>query len=249
MIGGLQPCSFVDFPGCLSAVVFFRGCNLRCPYCHNKRLLDGDDPPAMTETELLAFLSSRRGRLDGVVISGGEPTLQAGLRRCIEAVRVLGYKVKLDTNGTRPQVLSELIGDGLIDYVALDLKDEPHAYASWLGTHSTPEDLCRSLELVKTSGADHELRTTVTWPHHDEERLDRMARWAHGCRRWILQPCRADAKPPPSVLDPSADAVLEDLAMRLRTRHGVPCRCRSERTRLRSSTTTNPVQKGEITCP
>jgi len=222
VIGGLAPCSFIDFPGRLSAVVFLHGCNLRCPYCHNPGLLDPEGPSAMEPGQLLAFLSSRRGWLDGVVFSGGEPTLQPGLRSLVAATRALGFEIKLDTNGTRPEVLSELLGDGLIDFVALDLKDEPAAYAAWLGLREAPERIARSLELVKSCGVDHELRTTVVLPYHDSERLGRLALWAAGCRRWLLQPCRPDPKLSAEPL------LLEVLASQLRARHGVPCLCRSE---------------------
>ncbi|HUL76589.1 MAG TPA: anaerobic ribonucleoside-triphosphate reductase activating protein [Vicinamibacteria bacterium] len=249
MIGGFHPCSFLDFPGRLSAVVFLRGCNLRCPYCHNRDLLDGDGPPAMDEPALRAFLSARRGRLDGVVFSGGEPTLQPELRPLIEAARALGYRVKLDTNGTRPEVLQELLGDGLLDYVALDLKDEPAAYAEWLGMREGPEVLLHRLDVVKSSGIDHELRTTVVFARHDEERLGRMAWWARGCRRWILQPCRPDVRHAAIALNPSREAALEDLASRLHARHGVPCRCRSARRSLRGASPVMSAQRGDATCP
>lgn len=226
MIGGLVPCSFIDFPGCLSAVVFLRGCNLRCPYCHNPELLDGDAPGAMTEDGLLAFLRARQGRLGGVVFSGGEPTLRPGLRSLVQGARALGFKVKLDTNGTRPDVLAELIGDGLVDYVALDLKDEPAGYTGWLRMREAPALLLRSLDLVKASGVDHELRTTVVRSYHDEERLGRMARWAAGCRRWILQPCSPDTEQATSERPPLDNAASEAMALRLRERHGVACVCR-----------------------
>jgi len=229
MIGGFQPCSFIDFPGHLSAIVFLRGCNLRCPYCHNASLRDGDGPTLMGKEELIAFLSSRRGRLDGVVFSGGEPTLRPELRALIAAVRALGFTVKLDTNGTCPEVLSELLGDGLLDYVALDLKDEPSAYTEWLGMREGPEVLLHSLDVIKSSGIDHELRTTVVFTRHDEARLGRMAWWARGCRRWILQACRPDTKDPSAAPISSHEATLDTLALRLRDRYGVNCSYRSER--------------------
>lgn len=249
MIGGLEPCSFIDFPGCLSAVVFLRGCNLRCPFCHNAALIKSDGPRVMEGSEIIEFLASRRGRLDGVVFSGGEPTLQRGLPSLIEAARGLGFKIKLDTNGTRPELLSELLGDALLDYVALDLKDEPTAYARWLGMLEGPEVLLRSLDLIKASGVDHELRTTVVRPYHDEERLSRMARWAAGCRRWVLQSCRSDARPRSFRLDLSREAGLEELASQLRERHGVPCRCRSERSRVQSCATPDTVRQREEARP
>jgi pyruvate formate lyase activating enzyme len=227
MIGGLVPCSFIDFPGCLSAVVFLRGCNLRCPYCHNPELLDGDAPGAMTEDGLLAFLRARQGRLGGVVFSGGEPTLRPGLRSLVQGARALGFKVKLDTNGTRPDVLAELIGDGLVDYVALDLKDEPAGYTGWLRMREAPALLLRSLDLVKASGVDHELRTTVTIPRHDAGRLDSMADVARGARRWVLQPYRPGATlaSDPPMAAPDREQLMRE-ARRIQSTHGIDCSCR-----------------------
>jgi len=225
MIGGLVRCSFVDFPGCLSAVVFLRGCNLRCPYCHNAGLLDPAGPVAIDTDALCAFLASRRGRLDGVVVSGGEPTLQPDLAGLLTRIRALGFRVKLDTNGTRPAVLEVLLSGGLLDYVALDLKDEPAGYQEWLGMPDTTDSLLRSLDVVKQSAIDHELRTTVVAGRHDDDRLDRMAGWAAGCRRWILQPCRVDGTGGGGGA--GALMALDAQAARLRTNHGINCHTRS----------------------
>lgn len=231
MIGGFEPCSLIDFPGHLAAAVFLRGCNMRCPYCHNAELIARGGPAVMRADDLMAFLARRRGLLDGVVFSGGEPTLARELRSLVERARGMGYAIKLDTNGTRPDVLAELLSDGLLDYIALDLKDEPAACGEWLGMRGSPDALVRSLDLVKSSGVEHELRTTVVPGRHDEERLDRMARWATGCRRWILQPCHFTAEWSPSAA-PTDDSALEELAARLRARHGVECYARSEIGRL-----------------
>jgi pyruvate formate lyase activating enzyme len=230
MIGGFQPCSFIDYPGRLSAVVFLRGCNLRCPYCHNPGLIDPNAPRVMSEGELLSFLDLRRNRLDGVVITGGEPTLHPGLRRLIEAIRTCGFSVKLDTNGTHPEVLSELLNDCLVDYIAMDLKDEPNGYAEWLGMREPPEALLCSLEILKTSGIDHEVRTTVVLPRHEEARFDYLASLAAGCRRWVLQPYRPGRNlRVHAFFNPPSESTLETLASRLRAKHGVNCFCRSER--------------------
>ena len=227
MIGGLHRCSFIDFPGRLSAVVFLRGCNLRCPYCHNAELI-ADGPGLIDEADLEAFLTSRRGRLDGVVFSGGEPTLRPELPGLIDRARALGYAVKLDTNGTRPDVLAALLDRRALDYVAVDFKDEPAAYTDWLSSGVEPEAVVRSLALVGTATVEHELRTTVVWPHHDPDRLDRMAAWVRDDMRWILQRYRRPEKktirddgiqePPPGY--------LEEQAARLRERYGLDCRTR-----------------------
>lgn len=226
MIGGLQPCSFIDFPGHLSAVVFLRGCNLRCPYCHNEQLLTREGTAAMSEAALRDFLFSRRRQLDGVVFSGGEPTLQPGLRALIEDVRSMGFKIKLDTNGTRPDVLRDLLQAGLLDYVAMDLKDVPEGYAQWLGLAEPPECLRQSLAIIKASGVPHELRTTMVLPYHDEARLSRMAHWATGCGRWLLQPVRLDAQPRDAAKQLQNEATIAALALRVRDKCEVPCQGR-----------------------
>ncbi len=189
-LAALHPCSFIDYPGRLAAVTFTLGCNLRCPYCHNPGLVAPPWAGEIEEDQVLAFLAARRGKLDGLVITGGEPTLQPDLAGFLDRVKGLGFKVKLDTNGTRPGVLEELLGLGLLDYVALDLKDEPEAYPEWLGpAEGTPRALRRSVALLASSGVEHELRTTVAWPRHDPARLARMASLV-GRARWVLQPYR-----------------------------------------------------------
>lgn len=189
MIGGIIPCSFIDYPKHISAVVFLRRCNLRCPYCHNAELQTANGCAIIDKEGLIEFLSKRKGLLDGVVFSGGEPTLQPELLELIEIARAFGYKIKLDTNGTRPKILQHLVQGRLVDYVAMDLKDEPVDYDKWLGMQEPCEALQQSLDILKNSSIDYELRTTVVWPYHDQEKLSRMALYTKGCPRWFLQPC------------------------------------------------------------
>jgi pyruvate formate lyase activating enzyme len=237
MIGGLVPCSFIDFRGTLSAVVFLRGCNLRCPYCHNASLLDIAGPSPLGSSDLLRLLETRRGRLGGVVFSGGEPTLRPELRSLIVAARDLGFAIKLDTNGTRPDVLADLLKARLLDYVAMDLKDEPEAYPDWLDLREDPAALVQSLRLLACSGVSHELRTTMIPSRHDAARLDRMARWARGCQRWVLQPCRTEPTRP-FAIPPAAPSVdLGALAQQLSAKHGLDCEARGEPKRLSPSST------------
>jgi pyruvate formate lyase activating enzyme len=229
MIAGFLPCSFIDYPGILSAVVFLHGCNLRCPYCHNVSLVEGPAPRKIDEGDVLSFLVSRIGRIGGVVVSGGEPTLYPMLRPFIDAVRVLGFKVKLDTNGTRPGVLDALLNRGLLDYVAMDLKDEPEAYGEFCGMRDQPEKLHRSIRLILDSRVDHEFRTTVVLPRHDTERLGRMAGTIAGARLWILQGYRPGGTlvPDPPFHAPDAER-LEAMAAQMRAAHGINCACRWE---------------------
>ena len=158
-IAGFQKSSFVDYPGIISAVVFTPGCNMRCGYCHNKHIL-GSDAPKVEPIEVMAYLTKRKGMIKGVVVTGGEPTLQPYLFEFISAIKNLGYKVKLDTNGTSPQKLNELIAVGLIDYVAMDLKAPVGKYSAVAGCEVDVEAVKKSVDIIKSSGINHEFRTT-----------------------------------------------------------------------------------------
>ena len=177
-IVGIQKLTLLDYPGKVACTVFLDGCNFRCPYCHNAELLDGSIEPVMTTEELLTFLRKRQGILEGVCITGGEPTLHPQLKELISGIRSLCYCVKLDTNGYRPEVLGELLGEGLLDYVAMDLKNGPDEYAQTVGLRSA--DLAKireSICLLLDSGREFELRTTVVKQLHSGESLTSMANW------------------------------------------------------------------------
>jgi len=161
-IGGYQACSLCDFPGRVAAVVFLQGCNFRCPYCHNPRLL-----PAIVaadrlipSSDILEKLHQRRGVLDGVVLCGGEPTLQSGLPDFVAAIDRMGYAVKLDTNGSRSAMLGRLLASGLLNYVAMDIKAPWEKYEAVSGTKVSIEELQASIRLLRESGIPHEYRTT-----------------------------------------------------------------------------------------
>ena len=178
MIAGLQKMTLLDFPGKVACTVFLQGCNYRCPFCHNSDLLPGKGEALMTEQELIAFLRKRQGLLDGVCISGGEPTLYAGLDQLLKAVKSLGFAVKLDTNGSRPEVLKELVTKGLVDYVAMDVKNSPQRYAETVGlTHFDLGPTEESLRFLIGGKVDYELRTTVVKPLHDEASIQDMGVW------------------------------------------------------------------------
>jgi pyruvate formate lyase activating enzyme len=162
-IGGLQRFSLCDYPGRVAAVVFTQGCNFRCPFCHNGALLPlaADVAALVPEDEVLDFLRARAGRLGAVVVSGGEPTLQPGLPAFLRAVKALGYAVKLDTNGSRPEVLRALLAEGLVDFVAMDVKAPWDVYDRLTGVRAPVEALQRSVALIAASGRPHEFRTTA----------------------------------------------------------------------------------------
>ena len=179
-IAGLQKMTLLDYPGKVACTVFLQGCNYRCPFCHNAELLDAGGEPLMTREELLAFLKKRAGMLEGVCVSGGEPTLSPELPGLLADIKELGYDVKLDTNGSRPRVLKELVAAGLVDYVAMDIKNSPGRYAETCGLSRV--DLAaveESARFLLSGVVDSEFRTTVVLPLHDEDSIAEMGRWLH----------------------------------------------------------------------
>ena len=189
-IAGLQKLTLLDFPGHVSCTIFTGGCNMRCPFCHNAALVLpeqlADEPDR--EEEVLALLKKRRGILEGVVVSGGDPLLQADVRSFIEYVKDLGYLVKLDTNGTFPKKLKELVGAGLVDYVAMDIKNAPALYRMTAGVPTL--DLAaveESKDYLLSGVVDYEFRTTVVKGLHTEQSLRGAAEWIRGAAEYYLQ--------------------------------------------------------------
>ena len=170
--------TLLDFPGRVACTVFLGGCNFRCPFCHNSELFDGTAEPVMDDRELLAFLAKRKGILDGVCITGGEPALQPELETLLRAIKELGYPVKLDTNGYRPEALKALVEKGLVDYVAMDIKNSPASYGQTVGLSNM--DLSRieqSIRILAQGNVDYEFRTTVVAELHSEESIAAMGKW------------------------------------------------------------------------
>ena len=177
-IVGIQKLTLLDYPGRVACTVFLDGCNFRCPYCHNAELLEGDAQPVLSADDLLAFLKKRQGILEGVCITGGEPTLHPELPGLLRSIRELGFGVKLDTNGYRPEVLGALLEEKVVDYVAMDLKNGPAAYARTVGLREVRLDrIAGSIRLLLECGVDFELRTTVVKPLHCVESITDMAQW------------------------------------------------------------------------
>ncbi len=161
-IGGLQKSSLIDFPNKISAVIFTQGCNFRCPYCHNPELVNGKRGTGNGSSDhVLEFLKRRKGKLDGVVITGGEPTLHENLPELIEQIKDLGFAVKLDTNGTNPEMLERLIDEKLIDYVAMDIKAPIDKYSEVVCVNVDTDKILKSIEILKNSNIKYEFRTTV----------------------------------------------------------------------------------------
>ncbi|MBQ6840154.1 MAG: anaerobic ribonucleoside-triphosphate reductase activating protein [Oscillospiraceae bacterium] len=177
-IAGLQKMTLLDFPGKVACTVFLQGCNFRCPFCHNSDLLGKDGPEGMTDEELLKFLDKRRGLLDAVCITGGEPTLQPELEKLICAIKEMGYAVKLDTNGAKPEILKKLSQQGLLDYVAMDIKNSPEGYGETVGVPGM--DISRveqSIKFLLAGEQPYEFRTTVVAELHDETTMESMGKW------------------------------------------------------------------------
>ena len=177
-IVGIQKLTLLDYPGKVACTVFLNGCNFRCPFCHNAELLGADAEPVMTMDGLLAFLTKRLGVLDGVCITGGEPTIHAELPELLRTIRELGYHIKLDTNGYRPKILKAILEEGLVDYVAMDLKNSPSGYGEAAGIPEPDLDrLGESILALMDSGVDFELRTTVVKPIHSTDSIREMGKW------------------------------------------------------------------------
>ncbi len=187
-IGGLQKLSLSDYPGEVCATVFTRGCNFRCGYCHNPELVDPFQYSALIpESEVLSFLEQRRGRLDAVTVSGGEPTLQKDLEAFLKKVKLMGYRVKVDTNGTHPERLAALIDRQLADYIAMDVKGPLDRYRVIAGVDADPSRIEKSVRLIIGSGVAHEFRTTLVRSQLQPEEVLSLAGLLKDARLWMLQ--------------------------------------------------------------
>jgi pyruvate formate lyase activating enzyme len=187
-IKGLQKLTLLDYPGRLAATIFLGGCNMRCPFCHNASLVVRPDATEITEEELFAFLESRRGKLSGVCVTGGEPTLNPELPSFISKIRALGYSVKLDTNGTNPDMLAALIDGGLVDYVAMDVKTSIENYGRVSGVPNIDTSkIERSIDLILRGTIPYEFRTTVVRELHTAADFYSIGRRIEGARAYFLQ--------------------------------------------------------------
>ncbi len=188
-IGGMQKLTLLDYPGKVACTVFLSGCNLRCPFCHNPGLVlpEQSNGPGISEAEALSFLEQRKGKLDGVCVTGGEPTLQPGLPEFLKKLRELGYAIKLDTNGTNPGMLTTLLQNGVLDYVAMDIKNSPSRYAETCGGVDILSMVQESANLLLDGSVEYEFRTTVCKPLHTEKEMKEIGRWLRGAKRYFLQ--------------------------------------------------------------
>jgi pyruvate formate lyase activating enzyme len=187
IIGGLQKTSLIDFPGKVSCVCFVSGCNFRCPYCHNPDLVQHPGNAFLDENSFLDFVRERQGFLDGVVISGGEPTLQNDLPAFVSRIKKAGYAVKVDTNGSHPHMIRDLIEKRLVDYIAMDIKTDPSLYPLFMKRGIDPDCIRSSIKLIMASGIPYEFRTTCVRPIVDAGAVETIARLIQGSFLYVLQ--------------------------------------------------------------
>lgn len=188
-IQGLQKVTLLDFPGRVACTVFLAGCNFRCPFCHNASLVTHVDlSRAIPREEVLSFLEKRRGVLDGVCITGGEPLLAQDLDGFIREIKDMGYEVKLDTNGSNAERLQTLVRSGMIDYVAMDIKNAPEKYGMTIGIDGYDlSNVSRSVDYLLSGAVPYEFRTTVVREFHKREDFEAIGQWLKGAQRYYLQ--------------------------------------------------------------
>lgn len=221
-IQGLQKLTLLDYPEHVAATLFTGGCQLNCPYCHNSELITGPFGPGEDTEAVLAFLKKRQGLLDGVCVSGGEPLLQADLAAFLRAVKAMGYKIKLDTNGGFPDRLRALVEEGLVDYVAMDIKNAPNRYAKTCGLDAldeTPYIASRNFLLKGT--VDYEFRTTVVREFHTFEDILEICKTLQGARRYYLQSFVARDQVRDLSLSAYSEAEMKTLCVR--AKEVLPC--------------------------
>ncbi len=204
-IGGLQKLTLIDYPGRLAAVVFLSGCSFRCPFCYSSELVLPEkikNQPEISTKYFFDFLKERKGLLEGVVLCGGEPTLNKDLADFIKKIRKFEYLIKLDTNGSNPKMLKELIDKDLINYIAMDIKGPKEKYANFAGGKIDIKKIQKSIDILKKEKVDYEFRSTIVPDLHKREDVMEMARWISGAKRYYLQNFR-----PEKTIDPKFEEI------------------------------------------
>lgn len=192
-IGGLQKTTLVDFPNKIAATVFLTGCNFKCGFCHNPELVDAkkiENQPEITEKEFFEFLDTRKGLIDGICITGGEPTINADLSEFIRKIKNKGFLIKLDTNGSNPEVLGKLLAEKLLDFIAMDIKTSLDKYEKAIGIKVDLENIKKSVEIIKNSKIDYEFRTTVVPGPVEESDIEKIGQWLKDAKKIALQQFR-----------------------------------------------------------
>lgn len=199
IIGGLQKLTLIDYPGEIAAVVFTQGCNFKCHFCYNPMLVVPNytgsiqkNHSLIKESDFFAFLKNRKNKLDAVVISGGEPTIHKDLPEFIKKIKKLGFKIKLDTNGTNPKMLKNIINNKLINYIAMDLKAPPEKYKKTTNSKNNLSNILESIKIIMTSNIDYEFRTTIVPKLLKHADIDKMGKTIKGAKNWYLQKFKPD---------------------------------------------------------
>ena len=204
-IGGLQKLTLIDYPGRLAATIFLCGCNFHCPWCYSSELVLPEkikNQPKISEKEFFKFLKERKKLLDGLVLCGGEPSINKKLPAFIKKIKKLGYSVKLDTNGSNPKMLKKLIDEKLIDYVAMDIKAPKEKYNKSTGVKVNLKKIQKSIDILKKGEVDYEFRSTIVPSFHTKEDIIEMAKWIRGAKRYYLQNFR-----PEKTVDPKFEKI------------------------------------------
>jgi len=188
LIGGFQKVSLIDYPGKICAIIFTQGCNFRCPYCHNPELINlSDSQSPINEEEILLFLRMRKGKLDAVVITGGEPTLQQDLIEFLRKIREMGYLIKLDTNGSYPELIEKIIKLKIVDYLTMDVKAPLEKYQEITNSKVNPDIIRKSIESIMKSGLDYEFRTTLVKSQLNKEDIIEIGKLIKDSQLYVLQ--------------------------------------------------------------
>ena len=191
LLKGLQKLTLLDFPSKMACTVFSGGCNFRCPFCHNASLVIGSrllESPTLPEEEFFSFLEKRKNILEGVCVSGGEPTLSPDILSFLYNIKKLGFLVKLDTNGSMPNVIADAVSEGLVDYIAMDIKNSKESYSKTVGIENYDvSNIAESAELIMRCGVDYEFRTTLVRELHTEDDIISIGKWLTGAQRYFLQ--------------------------------------------------------------
>lgn len=201
-ISGLQKTSLIEYPGKIVSVIFTQGCNFRCPYCHNSELiaLESITEAYFPQEYVLQFLKKRKGLIDGVSITGGEPSLQVGLYEFIKKIKAINLQTKLDTNGSNPELIKLLLKENLINYIAMDIKGPLDRYDEITGTRINPDNILQSISLIQNSGIDYEFRTTFVPGLHNLKDLEDIALLIRGSQRYFIQNFRPNKTYDPELM-------------------------------------------------